>query len=81
MARRSVPHWKDGSVVEVMLNSNGQLFVEQLGQGIRPAGLMEAGAAEIIIGSVALGLAKKTRMNRTARRDPFHSLGIQLQGE
>jgi len=47
---------EDSSVVEVMLNPDGQLFVERLGQGIRPAGVLEAGAAEIIIGSVAHAL-------------------------
>ena len=47
---------EDNSVVEVMLNPDGQLFVERLGQGIRPAGVLEAGAAEIIIGRVAHAL-------------------------
>lgn len=43
----------DPTVVEVMLNPDGRLFIERLGQGIAPAGGMSRGAAEIVIGSVA----------------------------
>lgn len=43
----------DPSVVEVMLNPDGKLFIERLGHGIAAAGEMESGAAEIVIGSVA----------------------------
>ncbi len=43
----------DPSVVEVMLNPDGKLFIERLGHGIATAGEMTAGAAEIVIGSVA----------------------------
>lgn len=46
----------DASVVEIMLNPDGRLFIERLGQGIAPAGEMSPGAAEIIIGSVAHAL-------------------------
>jgi len=55
---------EDSSVVEVMLNPDGQLFVEQLGQGIRHAGVLEAGAAEIIIGSVAHTLCSEVDKRR-----------------
>lgn len=47
---------EDGSVVEIMLNPDGQLFVERLGHGIETLGALEPGAAEIIIGSVAHAL-------------------------
>jgi type IV secretion system protein VirB11 len=47
---------EDPSVVEIMLNPDGRIFVERLGQGIREAGAMLAGTAEIIIGSVAHAL-------------------------
>lgn len=47
---------EDLSVVEIMLNPDGQLFVERLGQGIANIGELEPGAAEIIIGSVAHAL-------------------------
>lgn len=47
---------EDLSVVEIMLNPDGQLFVERLGQGIVNIGELEPGAAEIIIGSVAHAL-------------------------
>ena len=47
---------EDASVVEIMLNPDGRLFVERLGQGIVNIGELEPGAAEIIIGSVAHAL-------------------------
>lgn len=47
---------EDLSVVEVMLNPDGKLFVERLGEGIANIGALEPGAAEIIIGSVAHAL-------------------------
>jgi len=47
---------EDPSVVEIMLNPDGRVFVERLGEGIREAGTMLAGTAEIIIGSVAHAL-------------------------
>lgn len=46
----------DASVVEVMLNPDGRLFVERVEQGIEPLAELEASAAEIIIGSVAHAL-------------------------
>ena len=47
---------QDSSVVEVMLNPDGRLFVERLGEGIASLGSLAAGAAEVIIGSVAHAL-------------------------
>ncbi len=46
----------DQSVVEIMLNPDGKLFVERLGHGMAAAGEMSAAAAEIVIGSVAHAL-------------------------
>lgn len=46
----------DPSVVEIMLNPDGRLYIERLAQGIAPAGQMLKVAAEIIIGSVAHSL-------------------------
>jgi len=46
----------DASVVEIMLNPDGRLFIERLGHGIAAAGEMTAAAAEIVIGSVAHAL-------------------------
>ncbi|MCX8570877.1 P-type conjugative transfer ATPase TrbB [Aminobacter sp. MET-1] len=43
----------DGSVVEIMLNPDGRLFIERIGHGTSPAGQMDAAAAEVVIGSVA----------------------------
>jgi P-type conjugative transfer ATPase TrbB len=44
---------EDASVVEIMLNPNGKLFIERLGHGITSVGELPNGAAEIVIGSVA----------------------------
>lgn len=49
----------DQNVVEIMLNPDGRLFVERLGQGILQSGTMPAGAAEIVIGSVAHALGSE----------------------
>jgi type IV secretion system protein TrbB len=46
----------DPSVVEIMLNPDGKLFIERLGHGITAAGEMTRSAAETVIGSVAHGL-------------------------
>ena len=44
---------EDPSVVEIMLNPDGRLFIERLGHGIAAAGEMARAAAETVIGSVA----------------------------
>lgn len=46
----------DATVVEIMLNPDGKLFIERLGHGVAPAGQMTPGAAEVVIGSVAHAL-------------------------
>lgn len=46
----------DASVVEIMLNPDGRLFIERLGHGIAAVGEMSSAAAEIVIGSVAHAL-------------------------
>jgi type IV secretion system protein TrbB len=43
----------DPTVVEIMLNPDGKLFIERLGRGISAAGDMPRASAETIIGSVA----------------------------
>jgi len=49
----------DDTVVEIMRNPDGRLFVERLGRGIEPMGEMPAGSAELIIGSVAHALGRE----------------------
>ncbi|MBW8285244.1 MAG: P-type conjugative transfer ATPase TrbB [Rhizobium sp.] len=44
---------EDPSVVEIMLNPDGRLFIERLGHGMAAAGEMTRSAAETVIGSVA----------------------------
>ncbi|MGZ2454216.1 P-type conjugative transfer ATPase TrbB [Rhizobium ruizarguesonis] len=46
----------DASVVEIMLNPDGKLFIERLGHGVAPAGEMSSAAAEMVIGTVAHAL-------------------------
>lgn len=46
----------DATVVEIMLNPDGKLFIERLGHGIAPAGELSAAAAEMVIGTVAHAL-------------------------
>ncbi|SPZ49572.1 conjugal transfer protein TrbB [Agrobacterium tumefaciens] len=46
----------DATVVEIMLNPDGRLFIERLGHGVAPAGAMGTAAAEVVIGSVAHAL-------------------------
>ncbi|WP_434730614.1 P-type conjugative transfer ATPase TrbB [Rhizobium binae] len=47
---------EDATVVEIMLNPDGRLFIERLGRGVAPAGEMTPAAAEVVIGSVAHAL-------------------------
>lgn len=54
----------DATVVEIMLNPNGKLFIERLGHGIAPAGDMSAATAEIVIGSVAHALQSEADEGR-----------------
>nr|WP_172691035.1 P-type conjugative transfer ATPase TrbB [Agrobacterium larrymoorei]ASK49495.1 ABC transporter permease [Agrobacterium larrymoorei] len=46
----------DATVVEIMLNPDGRLFIERLGHGVESAGAMTPAAAEVVIGSVAHAL-------------------------
>ena len=46
----------DATVVEIMLNPDGRIFIERLGHGVAPAGAMSSAAAEVVIGSVAHAL-------------------------
>lgn len=46
----------DSTVVEIMLNPDGKLFIERLGHGVAPAGEMSPAAAEMVIGTVAHAL-------------------------
>lgn len=49
----------DPTVVEIMLNPDGRLFIERLGQGMLQAGTRPASTAEIVIGSVAHALGSE----------------------
>ncbi|RWJ57339.1 MAG: P-type conjugative transfer ATPase TrbB [Mesorhizobium sp.] len=55
---------EDATVVEIMLNPDGRLFIERLGHGVMPAGEMSAATAEIVIGSVAHALQSEADDDR-----------------
>lgn len=54
----------DPNVVEIMLNPDGKLFIERLGERISPAGEMPPSVAEIIIGSIAHALQSEVDQDR-----------------
>ncbi len=54
----------DPTVVEIMLNPDGRVFIERLGHGVEPAGEMQSAAAETVIGSVAHSLHSEADTER-----------------
>lgn len=54
---------EDDSVVEIMLNPDGRLFIERFRHGVAQDGEMAASTAEIVIGSVAHALHSETDHN------------------
>lgn len=54
----------DALVVEIMLNPDGQLFVERIGEAMTCAGTLTAQAAETIIGTVAHALGTEVNADR-----------------
>ncbi|TCQ98050.1 P-type conjugative transfer ATPase TrbB [Neorhizobium sp. JUb45] len=54
----------DPTVVEIMLNPDGKLFIESLEHGVAPAGEMPASSAELVIGSVAHALQSEADRDR-----------------
>src|SRR5690606_17292107 len=52
------------SVVEIMLNPDGRLFIERLGEGIEEAGYLHPVAAETIVGCVAHALRTEVDSTR-----------------
>ncbi|NLR97068.1 P-type conjugative transfer ATPase TrbB [Rhizobium sp. P38BS-XIX] len=55
---------EDALVVEIMLNPDGRVFIERLGQGVAEAGVMTPAAAEVVIGSVAHALQSQADLER-----------------
>lgn len=54
----------DPTVVEIMLNPDGRVFIERVGHGVEPAGEMQSAAAETVIGSVAHSLHSEADTER-----------------
>jgi len=46
----------DKSVIEIMLNADGELWVERLGEGMKRSGFMSAAAAEAAMATIAATL-------------------------
>lgn len=55
----------DSTVVEVMLNPDGSLFVERVGKGMQRQGTMSPDTAETVIGKVAHALQTEVSMDRS----------------
>ena len=55
---------EDPLVVEVMLNPDGKIFIERIGEGMENAGEMTSHDAEIVIGKVAHALKTEVDMDR-----------------
>jgi type IV secretion system protein TrbB len=49
----------DPDVTEIMLNPDGRLYIERLRTGMEPAGTLDLGRAEVLIGIVAHGLGQE----------------------
>ena len=71
---------QDPTVVEVMLNPNGKLFVERLGQRIDIAGQMSAADAEIVIGNVAHALKTEVTLERPIVSGELPPEGHRFEG-
>ena len=70
----------DTSVVEIMVNPDGRLFVERLGQGMEMLAALQPGAAEIIIGSVAHALQSEADADRPIISGELPICGHRFEG-
>jgi len=66
---------QESDVVEIMLNPDGSLFIERVGQGITAAGRMTSHDSEVVIGKVAHAL-----MTEVDRDQPIISGELPLGG-
>jgi P-type conjugative transfer ATPase TrbB len=65
----------DSQVIEVMLNPDGRLWVERLGQSMIPAGMMSAAQAESLMATVAA-----TLRTTITRENPILECELPLDG-
>lgn len=65
----------DPQVIEIMLNPDGKLYIERLGSGMKAAGTVEPGRAEVLIGVVAHALGQEVN-----ERKPIISGELPLGG-
>lgn len=70
----------DPTVVEVMLNPNGNLFIERIGRGIELAGRMSPTDAEIVIGKVAHALKTEVTPERPIISGELPPEGHRFEG-
>jgi type IV secretion system protein VirB11 len=70
----------DDEVVEIMLNPDGQLFIERLGKAIEDAGCLSLTAAETIIGAVAHALRFDVNTNQPIVSGELPISGHRFEG-
>jgi type IV secretion system protein VirB11 len=68
------------NVVEIMLNPDGRLFVERIGQGITHAGSLDPQSAETIIGVVAHALQTEVDQDRPIISGELPIAGHRFEG-
>lgn len=74
--------FNDSSVIEIMLNSDGKLWVERLGADMEEIGTMEASQAELLMGTLA-SLKREVITERNPRIScelPKEFMGARFQG-
>lgn len=70
----------DPEVTEVMLNPNGQVFIDRLSSGMEPAGGLDARRAESLIGMVAHALGQEVHAQRPIISGEMPLLGHRFEG-
>jgi type IV secretion system protein VirB11 len=70
----------DPSVVEIMLNPDGQIFIERVGQGVSHGGELRVEAAETIVGIVAHALASEANHDHPIVSGELPIAGYRFEG-
>ena len=70
----------DPNVVEIMLNPDGQIFIERVGQGVSHGGELRVEAAETIVGIVAHALASEANHDHPIVSGELPIAGYRFEG-
>ena len=70
----------DPNVVEIMLNPDGQIFIERVGQGVSHGGELRVEAAETIVGIVAHALASEANHDHPIVSGELPNAGYRFEG-